>query len=509
MSQSVLKNQEIFTNKVAFYSTLVSSVAVGLCMFLLTKTYTVSLMFLFFSVITVITKVLGVYNNKINDASKYIYLIVFAIAPPTIMYMLESLGKFGVTSITFSFAYLFVALMYYDSKIVISYSTTTLFIYILAIIFFHNEFYDDVTKNIASWIALAIAFLLCTFVSVLQSNRSRNLILNMERKEKESESLTVLLNKSINDASDSSKSIYKVAKELSTGISEANKTSEYAMTSIVNIVQSTSLQRDLTANSFEVINDISNKLMKISENIMTVSEYARDCSQMTNNGDKIITSAIQQIDIISNNSSKLTGAMKVLEDKSAEIGQITSMIDTIAAQTNLLSLNASIEAARAGEAGKGFAVVASEIRKLAEQSKNSITQINELIAEVQNEIRHTIAMTNESNHSVNEGMIIIQSAGEVFGEILTSVDKISSYSDSVSTSVQNIYDNSQAVVQSISKTKEASETIFAASEEVAATSRQENATLEEINAIAETLFEMSSQLRNSIVLPSHQELNNN
>lgn len=274
------------------------------------------------------------------------------------------------------------------------------------------------------------------------------------------------------------------------------------MISIMNIVESTSLQRNLTADSYNVINNISNKLMKIAENILTVTSYARDCSQMTNNGDQVITSAIQQIDVISANSSKLTRAMKVLENKSSEIGQITSMIDNIAAQTNLLSLNASIEAARAGEAGRGFAVVASEIRQLAEQSKNSITQINQLISEVQSEISNTISITEESNYSVKEGMDIIRLAGQIFGEIMDSVDKISSHTDAVSISVQNIYDNSQSVVLSISETKVASETIFVASEEVAAASKQENATLEEINAIAEKLFEMSSQLKNSIQIPS-------
>lgn len=224
MYHSVLAKQENYANSVAFYSTLVSCLAVGLCMLLLTKSYVVAMIFLLFAIITIVTKVAHVYFSKIGNFSKYIYLFIFAIAPATIMYMLESLGLFGVTSIAFSFAYLFVAIMYYNWKIVGSYSAITFLVYIFAILVFPAEFYNGPGKNLVSWISFGVAFSICMFVSILQSKRSRRLILTMESKEKESEALTLLLNRSINEASSSSEGIYDVAKELSDGINEANKT---------------------------------------------------------------------------------------------------------------------------------------------------------------------------------------------------------------------------------------------------------------------------------------------
>lgn len=501
MNHSILTRQHKFANSVSFYSALFSSIGVGLC-FILTKKYLVSIIFVICILIAIIARFLEAKFDLFSKISKYVYLSIFAFAPIAVYYMLEVLGAFGVPSIAFSFLCLFIVNLYYTPKLVLSYSGTTIILYICAILIFPNDFFEGHGKDIVSWMAFGVSFTISAYVSTLLSKRLRKMIAEIEDKSKQSESLSGILKQSIDDMTDSSKTISDIAKNLSSGITDVNKVAEHTMQSIINIAERTSLQFNLTTESYDVISDISNNLMDITDRISTVSSNAQNCSYMTSNGNNIILSAIKQIELISSNSLKLTNAINLLDKKSSEIGQITAMINSIAEKTNLLSLNASIEAARAGEAGKGFSVVASEIRNLAEQSKSSIVKINSLIDEVQGEIKNTISITNESNVSVNEGIGVITSAGEIFGKILSSVNEISSYSNTVSENVKSIYNNSQNVVLSISKTKEASEEISKASQEVAATSEQENATLQEISSIAETLYNMSSKLNNLIQLSS-------
>ncbi|MEO0913825.1 MAG: methyl-accepting chemotaxis protein, partial [Pseudomonadota bacterium] len=94
--------------------------------------------------------------------------------------------------------------------------------------------------------------------------------------------------------------------------------------------------------------------------------------------------------------SRAINAMRGIEDESARISEITTVIDGIAFQTNLLALNAAVEAARAGDAGKGFAVVASEVRTLAQRSAEAARDISQLIETSQKQVKNGAGLVNES-----------------------------------------------------------------------------------------------------------------
>ena len=153
------------------------------------------------------------------------------------------------------------------------------------------------------------------------------------------------------------------------------------------------------------------------------------------------------------------------------------MINSIAGQTNLLSLNASIEAARAGEAGRGFAVVAEEIRKLADQSKESGNKIHEIVKKIGETADKTTASAREAESMVNEFEMIQDCVGELVEGIRLITQRLEESmleKDKVESSLQNI---------------------ASVSEEVAASTQEVTATLGEQVSVVQTLKEEVELLR--------------
>ncbi|WP_404802161.1 methyl-accepting chemotaxis protein [Bacillus infantis] len=123
---------------------------------------------------------------------------------------------------------------------------------------------------------------------------------------------------------------------------------------------------------------------------------------------------------LKSNVNEITSTISSLEKTSNQIGEIAGVITSIADQTNLLALNAAIEAARAGEHGKGFAVVADEVRKLAEQTKDSSSNITSLLNATIRQISEVISQIGTIDGIVVNGNKEIENTGNVFKEILSA-----------------------------------------------------------------------------------------
>ncbi|HEY6896605.1 MAG TPA: methyl-accepting chemotaxis protein [Rhodocyclaceae bacterium] len=130
-----------------------------------------------------------------------------------------------------------------------------------------------------------------------------------------------------------------------------------------------------------------------------------------------IEQALTKIESMASAVNESSNQVSALEQRSAEVGNIASVIREIADQTNLLALNAAIEAARAGEQGRGFAVVADEVRKLAERTTQATSDIAAVIDQIHRETGSSVASMRDAAPLIQQGMEMVRVVAEMLGNI--------------------------------------------------------------------------------------------
>ena len=141
-------------------------------------------------------------------------------------------------------------------------------------------------------------------------------------------------------------------------------------------------------------------------------------------GAAVVTQTVEKIRRIAEVVSASSQTVERLGASSDQIGQIVQVIREIAAQTNLLALNAAIEAARAGEHGRGFAVVADEVRRLAERTTSATKEIAHMIAAIQTETQQAVAAIQEGKAEVEDGIALADRAGASLQEIVARAEEM-------------------------------------------------------------------------------------
>ena len=187
-------------------------------------------------------------------------------------------------------------------------------------------------------------------------------------------------------------------------------------------------------------------------------------------------------------------SINALAKNSQEISHIVEMISNIAGQTNLLALNAAIEAARAGEAGRGFAVVAEEVRKLAEESESSSRQIAELVHEIDTGMKNAVQAGDTSTASVASGKQAVEDADAVFGEILSSIEKLSEGIRTIAESIREIAEGSRTMSDRVATVRRISEKSANETQTISASTEEQSASVEEIASASRALSHLADEL---------------
>jgi methyl-accepting chemotaxis protein len=143
-----------------------------------------------------------------------------------------------------------------------------------------------------------------------------------------------------------------------------------------------------------------------------VAEQAKSSMQVSDEGTEAVEMIARAMEEIRERVEAIARDILTLSEQTQQIGEITTTVDDLAGQSNILALNASIEAAKAGDHGKGFAVVASEVRNLAEQSKGATAQVRRVLGDIQNATSTAVLATEQGTKVVEEGLELSSRAGD-------------------------------------------------------------------------------------------------
>ncbi|MEK4403187.1 methyl-accepting chemotaxis protein [Sporosarcina sp. FSL K6-6792] len=306
------------------------------------------------------------------------------------------------------------------------------------------------------------------------------------------------LRKLIGNVNDNALHLTASAEELSASTNEVADSSGDISKAIENISIGSQASATAARESSVAMEETASGVQRIAESTSTLHTSAENTMRIGNESEKVMQTAKEQMTLIHVSSSKTNEIIKRLSKQSAEIQNITSVITNITEQTNLLALNAAIEAARAGEHGKGFAVVADEVRKLAEESKVSASQIAELTLAIQKDTKDVEASVQESLTNATQGVEMIEEAGNSFLTIVDAVQQMNHQIEEISAATEEISASAEEVSASITDIAGHVSNASEQTEQNSAAMEEQMATITEINTVADDLSKKAIDLQEMI-----------
>lgn len=281
--------------------------------------------------------------------------------------------------------------------------------------------------------------------------------------------------------------------------SEENHQSSMNITNhIGEISDKVSKQSQSIAESVTSLEEINSGVNTIAGSTSTLSEASLQMKDQSELGGQNIEQVMKQMDSIQHSVQNSVVSIEQLQKRSGEIEEIVQVITQIAAQTHLLSLNASIEAARAGEEGRGFAVVANEVKKLAEESGKSAEKITDLVHYIQHETSTAVDSIIEGERNVATGIEIVKQTGELFFHILDATDSITSQIQEVSAATEEMVAETEQITATIKQIAVLAERNADVSEHIKTSALEQRNSAGRIVDSAENLNQISDKLESVV-----------
>lgn len=436
--------------------------------------------------------------NYFLPINSYLKGLFFALIPSLVVASQFIMDKFAVNKHFIIFATVAMAALYFKKEVLLIHGVIVNVIYIVTYLIKPQNLLGS-GKTLSSYISvfimlngtLALLYFLTkwgreladdAYKKELQSNqllgKLKTTFTSVDRSTKILANNVQQVNTNMNSLAQSSNSIQIAMQEMASAVSEdassINSINESMTSSLQTVKETRHISRGIAEKSVDMTGKVENGCKKVEQ---------------VESQTKIITDAI------------ITAALTVSELQ-ANIDQVNSLLEgikQIAEQTNLLSLNAAIESARAGEHGKGFAVVAEEVRKLADQSKNIVTDINLVTTgifvksqDAYEKVNRGKAAMEDESRLISEISVYFNAIRNTFTETNVEINKVMLQIDDIA----DKYLDTQRLIENIASSSEQS---AASVEEVLATLENQNEQIIKINNSTKEIDELSNKLNEMTV----------
>ncbi|MFF5994028.1 methyl-accepting chemotaxis protein [Lysinibacillus sp. KU-BSD001] len=306
------------------------------------------------------------------------------------------------------------------------------------------------------------------------------------------------LNHLVTEISSNAQVLAASSEQLNASAEETTAATEHVAKSVEQMTSDSEKQTAGVTEANEAFDTMSIGIERMAENSNRVSDLTRAATEQAQYGNEAVNKTMNQMKTIQHTVEQSSEMIRGLNTHSQEIGHILNVITDISDQTNLLALNAAIEAARAGEAGKGFAVVADEVRKLAEQSAQSATQIATLIQTIQKDTGNAVMSMDKVNEDVHLGLEITEETASKFIHIAQSMQTLNPEMEAIAATIHEFSAQTQQIVAAMNEIMVASQNNLQVTEEVSATTEEQLSAMEEISSSAESLSAMAETLQSLV-----------
>ncbi|MDG0812046.1 methyl-accepting chemotaxis protein [Cohnella rhizosphaerae] len=248
----------------------------------------------------------------------------------------------------------------------------------------------------------------------------------------------------------------------------------------------------------EMTGQIGDKVVSVIDSNVEMGKSAYEVEEAGRKGTQYMAGLMEKTGHTEEMTRSMVDKVDKLKESTGSISKILELLGNMTKQTNILSLNATIEAARAGAAGRGFMVVADEIRKLADQSRQSIGVVGEIVDRIGQEIDETVSVLSDAYPLFKEQIEAVRDANKIFENVQSHMSDFNGRLNAATASVSQLEKAQETLTMTMTNVSAVAQQASATSEQVASLSNEQLGISDGLVQLSNKLETVSQQLRQSL-----------